>query len=30
VSWQTEAASELLPIAEVREKTGLSARTLRY
>jgi DNA-binding transcriptional MerR regulator len=30
VSWQTEAPTELLSIAEVREKTGLSARTLRY
>jgi DNA-binding transcriptional MerR regulator len=30
VSWQTREDEELLPVAEVREKTGLSARTLRY
>ena len=30
MSWQTEAASELVSIAQVREKTGVSARTLRY
>jgi DNA-binding transcriptional MerR regulator len=31
VSWQTETGSEpLLSIAEVRERTGVSARTLRY
>ncbi len=30
MSWQTEADEALLPVAEVREKTGLSARTLRY
>jgi DNA-binding transcriptional MerR regulator len=30
VSWQTEAESELLSITEVREKSGISARTLRY
>jgi DNA-binding transcriptional MerR regulator len=30
VSWQTEARGELLSIAQVREKTGVSARTLRY
>jgi len=30
VSWQTEPSAELLSIAQVREKTGVSARTLRY
>jgi DNA-binding transcriptional MerR regulator len=30
VSWQTESVSELHSIAQVREKTGVSARTLRY
>jgi DNA-binding transcriptional MerR regulator len=30
VSWQTSAEAALLSVAEVREKTGLSARTLRY
>src|SRR5262247_1316802 len=30
VNWQTESASALLTIAQVREVTGLSARTLRY
>jgi DNA-binding transcriptional MerR regulator len=30
VSWQTKPCAELLSIAEVREKTGVSARTLRY
>jgi len=30
VSWQTESDARLLAVAEVREKTGLSARTLRY
>jgi len=30
VSWQTEPRSELHSIAQVREKTGVSARTLRY
>ena len=30
MSWQTPAAEALLTIAEVREVTGLSARTLRY
>jgi DNA-binding transcriptional MerR regulator len=30
VSWQTTPEAPLLSIAEVREKTGLSARTLRY
>ena len=30
MNWQTPAAEALLPIAEVRERTGLSARTLRY
>ena len=30
MNWQTEADSELLSIAEVREKSGVSARTLRY
>jgi len=30
VSWQTEPRPELLSIAQVREKTGVSARTLRY
>ena len=30
MSWQTEPRGELLSIAQVREKTGVSARTLRY
>ena len=30
MSWQTKPCAELLSIAEVREKTGVSARTLRY
>jgi DNA-binding transcriptional MerR regulator len=30
VSWQTQDPGELLSVAEVRERTGLSARTLRY
>jgi len=30
VSWQTETPETLLSVGEVREKTGLSARTLRY
>jgi DNA-binding transcriptional MerR regulator len=30
VSWQTESPKALLSIAQVREKTGVSARTLRY
>jgi DNA-binding transcriptional MerR regulator len=30
VSWQTPAAEDLLSVAQVRETTGLSARTLRY
>jgi len=30
VSWQTQDPGELLSVAEVREQTGLSARTLRY
>ena len=30
MNWQTESDPELLSIAEVREKTGVSARTLRY
>jgi len=30
VNWQTESDPELLTIAEVREKSGVSARTLRY
>jgi DNA-binding transcriptional MerR regulator len=30
VSWQTQEPGELLSVAEVRERTGLSARTLRY
>ena len=30
MSWQTEPSAELLSIAQVREKTGVSARTLRY
>ncbi|HEY8152491.1 MAG TPA: MerR family transcriptional regulator [Myxococcota bacterium] len=30
MSWQTESVSELHSIAQVREKTGVSARTLRY
>jgi DNA-binding transcriptional MerR regulator len=30
VSWQTPSAEDLSSIAEVRELTGLSARTLRY
>jgi DNA-binding transcriptional MerR regulator len=30
VSWQTETSTELLSIAQVREKMGVSARTLRY
>src|SRR5262247_3950011 len=30
VNWQTESASALLTIAQVRDATGLSARTLRY
>jgi DNA-binding transcriptional MerR regulator len=30
VSWQTEARTELLSIAQVREQVGVSARTLRY
>ena len=30
MSWQTPAAEDLRTIAEVRELTGLSARTLRY
>ena len=30
MSWQTGSRNELLSIAQVREKTGVSARTLRY
>jgi MerR family copper efflux transcriptional regulator len=30
VNWQTETEPALLTIAEVRDATGLSARTLRY
>jgi DNA-binding transcriptional MerR regulator len=30
VSWQTQPEQELCSIAQVREVTGLSARTLRY
>jgi len=30
VSWQTEPGEELRSISQVRELTGLSARTLRY
>jgi DNA-binding transcriptional MerR regulator len=30
VSWQTESGGGFLSIAQVREKTGVSARTLRY
>ena len=30
MSWQTPAAEDLRTITEVREITGLSARTLRY
>jgi len=30
VSWQTQGPEALLSVAEVRERTGLSARTLRY
>jgi DNA-binding transcriptional MerR regulator len=30
VSWQTEVPIELLSIAQILEKTGVSARTLRY
>jgi DNA-binding transcriptional MerR regulator len=30
VSWQTRAEANLLSIGELREITGLSARTLRY
>jgi DNA-binding transcriptional MerR regulator len=30
VSWQTQDPEELLSVAAVRERTGLSARTLRY
>jgi len=30
VSWQEKPAEDLLTVAQVREKTGLSARTLRY
>ena len=30
MSWQTPVAENLLSISEVREITGLSARTLRY
>jgi DNA-binding transcriptional MerR regulator len=30
VNWQTGPRGELLTISEVREKTGVSARTLRY
>jgi DNA-binding transcriptional MerR regulator len=30
VSWQLESDEALLTVAEVRERTGLSARTLRY
>jgi MerR family copper efflux transcriptional regulator len=30
VSWQTNIPESLLSIAQVRERTGLSARTLRY
>ena len=30
MNWQTEIPANLLPIGEVREITGLSARTLRY
>jgi DNA-binding transcriptional MerR regulator len=30
VNWQTEAEAALLTISEVRDATGLSARTLRY
>ena len=30
MSWQTPEACDLLSVAEVRERTGLSARTLRY
>jgi len=30
VSWQADADETLMTVAEVREQTGLSARTLRY
>ena len=30
MNWQTESEPELLSIAEVRERSGVSARTLRY
>jgi DNA-binding transcriptional MerR regulator len=30
VNWQTKDGEELRSVAEVREQTGLSARTLRY
>lgn len=30
MSWQTEEEPRLLSVAEVREQTGLTARTLRY
>ena len=30
MSWQTESRSDLHSISQVREKTGVSARTLRY
>jgi len=30
VSWQTDDGDELLSVGEVKERTGLSARTLRY
>jgi len=30
VNWQTTSEPELLSIAEVRERSGVSARTLRY
>ena len=30
MSWQTEPLNDLPTVAQVREKTGLSARTLRY
>jgi len=30
VSWQSKSDETLLTVAEVRERTGLSARTLRY
>ncbi len=30
MNWQTESTENFLSVAQVREKTGLSARTLRY